>query len=72
MRRRGLFHKQLYIYIYRSKKVFFLFRSAIEYVGEIYYYPKTASELNIKGSMNLVKPVAEKLEQHGFEVTIWY
>lgn len=67
----GDFFIKKYIHLYRSKKVLYIFRSAIEYIGEIYYDSKTPSKLNIIGNLNLIKPVAKKLEKHGYQVTKW-
>lgn len=68
----GGFCMSNYIYLYKSKNIFLIFGSVKEYIGKIYYDSPNPSELNMKGKMDLIKPIAVKLEEHGFKVTIYH
>lgn len=54
------------IYLY-TPRVFFK-----DYVGKISYDAKTPNKLNLYGEWGVLTPIADKLEKHGYQVTIYY
>jgi hypothetical protein len=43
-----------------------------DYVGKISYDAKTPTKLTLHGERVVLTPIAEKLEKHGYQVTIYY